>query len=83
MNDYDMQAWQRALDNAHYEMNEIKKTLDANSKLNAAAPDLLEALVMIRSWDDYNYQKKLDMIPIKIRLFLEEAIRKATGEKHE
>jgi hypothetical protein len=56
---------------------------DAEIRLNAAAPDLLEALVMIRAWDDYNYQNKLDMIPIKIRLFIEEAIRKATGEKHE
>lgn len=57
------------------------KQVIANARLIASAPDLLKALVMIRDWDDYNYQNKLDMIPITIRLFIEEAIRKATGEQ--
>lgn len=56
---------------------------DAEIRLNAVAPELLEALVMLRAWDDYNYQNKLDMIPITIRLFIEEAIRKTKGKSND
>ena len=50
----------------------------ANARLIAAAPDLLEALKAVRAWDVENLA--LD-IPLQIRMQMQSAIAKATGEQ--
>lgn len=53
----------------------------ANTRLIAAAPDLLEALVMVRDADDDCRRDGLPTIPYAARKKIDAAIQKARGEK--
>jgi type VI protein secretion system component VasF len=51
---------------------------DADARLIAAAPELLEALELVKQWDIENLA--LD-IPIEIRAKMQAAIQKARGQE--
>lgn len=53
---------------------------DANAHLIAAAPELLEALIMVRDADDDCRRDGLPTIPRAARAKIDAAINKATGE---
>lgn len=52
----------------------------ANARLIAAAPELLEALTMVRDADDNHKLDGLPIIPLAARAKIGAAIAKATGE---
>jgi hypothetical protein len=54
---------------------------EANAKLIAAAPELLEALIMVRDADNDCKLDGLKTIPYASRAKIDAAIAKATGEQ--
>jgi hypothetical protein len=52
----------------------------ANARLIAAAPDLLDALEMVRDADDDCYKDGLPTIPKPARLKIDAALAKARGQ---
>ncbi len=54
---------------------------DANGYLMAAAPDLLEALYMVRDADNDCHKDGLPTIPPAARRFIDTAIAKAEGRE--
>lgn len=54
-------------------------TLQANARLIAAAPEMLEALEMVRDADDDCKRDGLPTIPLAARAKIDAAIEKATG----
>ena len=60
---------------------ETLERMEADARLIAAAPDLLEALKMVRDADDDCKRDGLPTIPPAARATIDVAIAKATGEK--
>ena len=60
---------------------ETLERMEADARLIAAAPDLLEALKMVRDADDDCKRDGLPTIPPAARATIDAAIAKATGEK--
>jgi len=65
------------VDVAHVYLRTVLGRTEANARLIAAAPELLEALEIVKQWDIENFA--LD-IPIEIRKKMQAAIAKARGQ---
>lgn len=63
-------------DGAHNE-----SAAEANARLIAAAPDLLEALLAVRADDDVCSLDGIPPLPMRIREMVDAAIAKATGQE--